>query len=163
MHELAGESRRLSSQRKDERILKYLRRQIRRCRDNNLRWARMYYEYGWEFASDIIYGPLPARDDFSTGESPSSIVSAVPAGFRSQHPVTQWPLKKIIKRFSREWNSRQIEYETLECSHIFIAPVGWSAPNKSRRCPACLVEKLAAKKKPAVSIAEVPRKKAVSA
>ena len=164
MHVPAQDRNQLRGHVKDKRVLKYLREMIRICRHSNRRWVRMEYERAWEFAVQVIYGPLPVREDFSTGDRPDSIVSRVPAGFRSQHPLREWPLRKIVKRFSREWNHNTFKYETLECAHIVQVPPGYNIPVKSRRCAACLAETLAKKKKPAASVAEVPQqKKAVSA
>ena len=149
----------------DKAVLKYLREMIRICRYQNRRWLRMEYERAWEFAAITIYGPLPQPEDSSTGQHPDSVASQLPAGSSTTIRNTTWPLRKIVKRFRRPYQTWQIDYETLECLHILRAPTGYSVPARSRRCPHCAAEKVQAsaqKKRPARA-AEVAKAKAVGA
>ena len=163
MYEVDEGVRSRCSNARSKSVLKYLREMVKVCRYHRRRDLKLYYEEAWEFASQIIYGPLPARNlSPSTGSHPDSVISEVPAGFRSQNPISRWPLRKIIKRFSLPYQTWEIRYETLECAHIVVAPIDGPA-SKSRRCARCLADQLARKKKPVISIAAAPRKKAVSA
>lgn len=149
---------------KDRRILKYLSDMIRIARRLNRREMKFYYEHGYEFAADRIYGAFPPRPNYDTGQKPSDVVSPLPAGL--VHPgASKCPLRKIVKKFSLPCNTWTLNYETLECAHVVLVPSGWSAKVKSRRCLRCYADKMAAKaakKKPAGSAAEV-KAKAVSA
>lgn len=133
----------------EKSVLKYLDEMIQVCERKNRRWLRMDYERAWEFAATIIYGPLPEEENNSTGQHPDSVASQLPAGIFNSLPRTKWPLRKIVKRFSRPYNTWQVDYETLECLHILRAPVGYSVPARSRRCPHCAADALTKKKKPA--------------
>jgi hypothetical protein len=143
----------------EKRVLKYLREMIAVCKRHNRRDLVWEYTAAWEFASSKIYGPLPPRPEERTGAHPSTIVTPAPSGWMKP-PRYRMPLRKIVKRFTRPYQTWEISYETLECGHIVLAPAGHSLPAKSRRCAECTYPS-AAKRKSVASV--VPIKKAVSA
>lgn len=150
--------------RKDERILKHLRKMSGYCRRKHRRDLCWYYDAGWEFAAEIVYGPLPARHDFSTGQHPETVRTKFPPG--AARPPAPWPLKKIVKRFTVPWNNYDYTYETLECYHILSAPVGYSVPAKGRRCIHCAIAAASQSKKKSVASASavaIAKSKAVGA
>jgi len=150
----------------DKSVLKYLRDMITYCRRRNDRETRWYYEQAWEFAAAMVYGPLPARPQFNIkglnlpADSPEQVATPwLPGSIRMAR--REMPLRTIVKRFTRNYNNFDYQYETLECYHILLAPVGYSVPAKSRRCPHCAVAAMVAKKKPAR--ADAAKAKAVGA
>jgi hypothetical protein len=156
----------------DKRVLSRLREMIRYCREKNHREMRWYYEAGRDFAAERIYGKLPPPPEYNLtgldvsggGKRPQDVVTRFPEGWTSLHAMarpTKMPLCRIVKRFSIPWKNNAYTYETLECQHILMAPVGYSVPAKSRRCPHCAIASAMAKKKPASTAAALS--KAVSA
>ncbi|HEX3091622.1 MAG TPA: hypothetical protein VHW72_03300 [Candidatus Angelobacter sp.] len=162
MNDQAEESKRIRGRQKDQRILKHLRRMVVYCRNRHHRELGWYYAAGWEFAAEIIYGPLPPREGYTSGQHPETVRTIFPAG--AARPPAPWPLKKIVKRFTVPWNNHDYTYETLECCHILSA-VGYSVPAKSRRCIHCAMAAAAQPKKKSVASASAPiaNSKAVSA
>jgi hypothetical protein len=151
----------------DKRVLNRLREMVRYCRDQNHREMRWYYEAGRDFATEIIYGKLPPRPEYNIagldisggGQRPQDVVSHFPEGWTAR--PKKMPLRRIVKRFHVPWNNNVYFYETLACYHIMLAPVGYSVPAKSRRCPHCAVAAAMVKKKPASTTAA--KSKAVTA
>jgi hypothetical protein len=165
MLDQAEDGKRIRGQRLDMSILRHLRRMIKYCRDCNRREMRWYYEAGWEFASTKIYGPLPPRPEYNlrglnvSAEPPQQVVTPWPPGM--PRPA-KMPLRKIVRRFVRSHNSFEYTYETLECAHILMGPVGYSVPAKSRRCPHCAIAAIL-KKKSVAGVTRAARSKAVGA
>jgi hypothetical protein len=168
MRDPADTAVRVRSHAMDKRVLARLREMIRYCRDQNHREMRWYYEAGRNFAAEVIYGKLPPQPEYNmagflnfTGGSqkPQDVVTRFPEGWTTR--PKKMPLCKIVKRFSVPWKNDLYTYETLDCQHILMAPVGYSVPAKSRRCPHCAIAVAMAKKKPASTTA--PKSKAVTA
>lgn len=158
----------------DKSILQYLRQQIARCRQLGHREARWYYQAGFEFAATLVYGPLPARPDYTLPGSnllagqerhPQQVETQTPEGWRDLFPqrFRRYPLRKIVKRFSVPWRGDVHSYETLECAHIVLMPAGYSVPAESRRCVHCAIASALAKKKTARAGGTAAKSKAVGA
>ena len=94
------------------------------------------YRDAWEFAAQVIYGALPPRKEYIYGYQPSNPPVPEPApGPRPE--LKKQPLRKIVNRFTRPYRTWEIQYESLECGHILLAPAGYSAPVERRRCADC--------------------------
>jgi hypothetical protein len=143
--------------RRDDSILKYLRKMIRFCRDSQRRDMVWYYQEAWEFASSKIYGPLPPRKQDLLGTFYQPDNPSVPEGFRPT--LRQQPLRKIVKINEHPHGFTTALWEMLECGHELARYPGYCNPVKSRRCIYCAfvaAEKRVAKKLPSsVAIAKV--------
>jgi hypothetical protein len=155
-----ADQQRARGHRRDKNALKYLREMISICRRHHRRDLMWQYESAWEFASTIVYGPLPPREQDLSGCSFQPYNPPMPAPAPGPRPaIKEQPLRTIVSRFTRPYRTWMLEYETLECGHTLLAPVGYSIPAKRRRCAECARLAKAQTKKPTASAKENRGKK----